>query len=464
MMSQKPRVLLVGFGSVEFREFVRLGVDVRAWIHARERGDRFVPEASVEIYPHYSVVRCEHSAPLRLDVPAGMMSDLYRDAFAGFRRHFHRIAFSRKNKLKSWVHVDSLFHMSANFFYDLLKRQQIDTIIFSNFPHEGSLIILYQLAKRLGIETILSMQSNFPSRVWIVLDIADFGDFDTIAGAGEAIEAPDAPTTPFYMNRGGKLKRTLVSWGYILIELLKLIAKAVTFVWLIRPHALERNLNRFVHAIEKANGGHPSPADEVMVDLNTDFIYFPLHYQPELTTDTWGYEYGDQLLALEELARRLPEGMKIYVKENPIQTRFMREDSFFRRLRTIPNTYYVSSDVSSFELIRKCACVATIAGTAGWEASLLGKGVIIFGVTWYSKLDGVFKWSDPDCVGKAMAHRGTREDFVRKFSAVTRKLYPGLLDRGFKSIVPEYDHEREAKKAVASLVSVLEDGRGSSIQ
>lgn len=463
-MSPKPRVLLVGFGSVEFREFIRLGVDVRAWIHARERGDHFVPDGSVEIYPHYSVVRCEHSAPLQLDVPSGMMADLYRDAFAGFRRHFHRIAFSRKNKLKSWAHVDNLFHMSANFFYDLLKRQRIDTIIFSNFPHEGSLIILYHLAKRLGVETILSMQSNFPSRIWIVRDIADFGDFATVDGAGETMEAPHAPETPFYMNRGGKLKRTLVAWGYILIEALKLIPKVLTFAWLIRPHSLERNLNRFVHAVERANGGHPSPKDEEMVDLNARFIYFPLHYQPELTTDTWGYEYGDQLLALEELARRLPEGMKVYVKENPIQTRFMREHSFFKRLRTIPNTHYVSSEISSFELIRKCACVATIAGTAGWEASLLGKGVIIFGVTWYSRLDGVFKWSDPDCLEKALAHKGTREDFVTKFDDVTTKLYPGLLDRGFRSIVPEYDHEREATKAVASLVSVLGDGRRGSVE
>lgn len=462
-MSRKPRVLLVGFGSVEYRELRHLGVDVRAWIHALERRDRFIPEGDVEVYPHYSVVRCELSAPLRLDVPNGLMSTLYREAFAGFRRHFHRIAFSKNNKLKSWVHVDSLFHMSANFFFDLLKRKEIDTIIFSNFPHEGSLIILYQLAKMLGVETILSMQSNFPSRIWIVRDIADFGDFNTTKGAGEALEAPHAPETPFYMNRGGKLKRTLVSWGYILIELIKLIAKAVTFVWLFNPHSLERNLNRFVHAFEKANGGHPSPADEVMVDLNEQFIYFPLHYQPELTTDTWGYEYGDQLLALEELARRLPPGMKIYVKENPIQTRFMREDSFFRRLRTIPNAYYVSSDISSFELIRRCVCVATIAGTAGWEASMLGKGVIIFGVTWYSQLDGVFSWSDPDCVAKAIAHRGKRENFVAKFEAVTKKLYPGLLDRGFKSIVPEFDHQREAKKAVASLVSVLQDGPQNSL-
>lgn len=457
-MSKTQPVMLVGFGSVELQEFVAAGVNVKAWIAAMQRGDSYRSD-DIETYPYFSAVRCEHHAPLRMDVPQGLMVDLYKDAFTGFRRHFHRIAFARKNRLKSWGHVDCLFHIAANFFYDLLMRQRIQTVIFSVFPHEGSLIILYHLAKRLGIDTVLCMQSNFPSRLWLVRDIEDFGHFTTILAPNQPMQTPAVPETPFYMNRGGKLRKLAVSYSYIALELTKLLAKAMTLSFLIKPHSLERNLNRFFHSIEKANGGHPNPSAEVDVDLNDRFVYFPLHLQPELTTDTWGFEFGDQLLALEELARKLPPGLKIYVKENPIQTRFMREDSFYTRLRAIPNTYYVSSEIPSFELIRRCACLATISGTAGWEACLMGKGVITFGVTWYSRIDGVFPWSDPDCVYKALAHVGNRARLEQTFTEVSKSLYHGTLDRDFETIVPDYDHRTEARKAVQSIVSVLDERR-----
>jgi len=462
-MSHNRSVMLVGFGSVEFKEFAKADVNVQVWIQAMQRGDRFVAEG-VETYPHFSTVRCEHTAPLRPDVPNGLMIDLYKEAFPAFRRHFHRIAFARKNRLKSWGHVDCLFHIAANFFFDLLKRHKIETVIFSNFPHEGSLIILYHLAKALGIETILAMQSNFPSQLWIVRDIRDFGHFQTTNGNGQPLELPTAPETPFYMNRGGKLKKSFVSYAYISLESLKLAAKLLTLYFVIRPHALERNLNRFFHAIEKANGGHPNPTAEENVSLDESFVYFPLHLQPELTTDTWGYEYGDQLLALEALSRNLPAGMKIYVKENPMQTTFMREESFFRRLKAIPNAFYVSSEISSFELIRRCSFLATISGTAGWEACLLGKGVVVFGVTWYTKIDGVFEWSDPDCIKKAINHRLDAAKLAATFYEVSRALYPGTVDRDYESIVPDYNVQQEAHRAVSSLVSVLNDGRSGSVQ
>lgn len=455
--------MLVGFGSAEFREFDRAGVNVKVWVPAMQRGDTFAAQG-VETHSYYSVVRCELAAPLRLDAENSLMVELYRKTFPTFRRHFHRIAFARKMQLKSWSDVDCRFFIAANFFFDILKRNRIQTVVFSNFPHEGSLIILYYLAKALGIETILSMQSNFPSQLWIVRDIRDFGHFHTTDGYGEPLELPAAPETPFYMNRGGKFKKAAVSYAIITLEFVKLAFKILTLYFIVRPHALERNLNRFFHSIEKANGGHPNPSAEEKVSLDEDFVYFPLHLQPELTTDTWGYEYGDQLLALEALSRKLPAGMKIYVKENPMQTTFMREESFFRRLKSIPNTFYVSSEISSFELIRRCSFLATISGTAGWEACLIGKGVVIFGVTWYTRVDGVFEWTDPDCIQKAINHQRDSERLKQSFDAVSKALYPGTVDRDYESIVPDYNVQKEAERAVTSLVSVMNDGRWRSVE
>ena len=44
--------------------------------------------------------------------------------------------------------------------------------------------------------------------------------------------------------------------------------------------------------------------------------------------------------------------------------------------------------------MEKAKCVATITGTAGWEAITGGKNVVIFGKAWYKNFPGVYEFSD----------------------------------------------------------------------
>lgn len=68
---------------------------------------------------------------------------------------------------------------------------------------------------------------------------------------------------------------------------------------------------------------------------NEKYVYFPLHLQPEMTTSTLGKEYNDQILAIERVARIIPEDWYIYVKENPLQTNAYRDKYFYKRLQGI---------------------------------------------------------------------------------------------------------------------------------
>ncbi|MGB3405954.1 MAG: hypothetical protein WBA67_00525 [Jannaschia sp.] len=450
------RVFLVGFRTFELEAIQAEGLDVRALVHVMGRREP-VRDLGVERHEHFGVVRCEMDPPRGSVLPEDLKTPLFDAAFNLFRRHYNRIAFTRQHVLRSWTHSDNLFFLSAQFFHDLLKRHRITTVIFSNFPHEGSFIVLYHLAKLLDLEILITSQTNFPHKMWIVKSIEDLGFFETVSGEGEVLPTPDAPETPFYMKRSGKYRLALHVGSRVVSEHLKMLGKILTLQFWWNPHAIDRNMNRLSQARDRFRIGEPSPADVRDVDLDVPFIYFPMHLQPEMTTDTWGNEYGDQLRALEALSAAAPEGMLIYAKENPVQTSFMREESFYRRLRCLGNVRYVSYQVPSFDLIRKSACVATITGTAGWEAALLMKGVIHFGVTWYSSLPGVYLWKGPETLDRALAFRGDRASLRTAFEAICRKMYTGVVDPAYADIIPDFDEKGEARKAAASIARVLRE-------
>jgi hypothetical protein len=100
---------------------------------------------------------------------------------------------------------------------------------------------------------------------------------------------------------------------------------------------------------------------QVKLDLNLDcdFIYFPLHYEPEKTTNPEGGHYYDVYNAVCALRHFVPKEIPIYIKEHPTQLRKSlkgyvgRSPYFYRSVSVLPNVYFVPQTMSSIELINK---------------------------------------------------------------------------------------------------------------
>ncbi len=134
-------------------------------------------------------------------------------------------------------------------------------------------------------------------------------------------------------------------------------------------------------------------------DLNGKFIYFPLHYTPEISTMVYGYRYESQLDLIRNLAAYLPTGYQLMVKEHePMLGR--RPYAFYKSLERFYNVRFVPPRVSTFDLIRNSRGVAVITGTAGWEAFALGKPVIAFGDVFFRHFPNVLGLE----VGPDMGH------------------------------------------------------------
>lgn len=460
--SRAHKVLMVGFAAKEVEAMRSMGIDVAAAIYVPEPGETDVLP-SIEHHLHDPVVCCLVAAPTRPDFSPSLRRALFNASIRMFRRHYGRSVHAQGRGFRGWLHQENCFHIAANFYFDLLIRLGITDIVFANIPHEGSYIILYHLGRLMGLGTVVANQSPFPRRIWIMRNFEDYGCFDTVKGGGESLPLPDEPTVPFYMKTATSRPRFTKSSSTVLREGIKLGIKLMTLQFMFDSVAMRRNWNRLRLGMEatldERSMGNPNPAEPFdAVDLDEPFIYFALHLQPELTTDTLGFEYADQLLALEELSAAVSDGVQIYVKENPKQNCFMREDSFYERLRGMPNVKYVDVGVSSFELTRKCLCVATITGTVGWEALLLGRPVIHFGITWYSSMPGAFRWRGAETLKQALAFQSGRDCLKERFDALARKSYPGIVDLHYAVIVEDYDRDRDAGQAVKSLAKVLREG------
>lgn len=153
-------------------------------------------------------------------------------------------------------------------------------------------------------------------------------------------------------------------------------------------------------------------------DPSAPYAFFPLHLEPELSL-LWLARFDmDQIAVVRRIAQSLPVGMKLVVKEHP-QMVALRPRRFYRELKKIPNVVLIRPELSSFEVIAKAALVTTITGTAGWEASLMGKPVISFGDIFYNALPSVIRSRTPEEL-PTQVMRQLSPDFSFDDEALTR--------------------------------------------
>ncbi len=134
------------------------------------------------------------------------------------------------------------------------------------------------------------------------------------------------------------------------------------------------------------------------IDLEKPYVFAALHLQPERSTIPEGDIFADQLLMIDLLANALPEDWFLYVKENPKQFKVLKKEqgniwrnyAYYNHIVSYKNVKLVPVNIEPFELIDKAKAVATVTGTAGWEAVLRGKPALVFGNAWYKDCEGVF--------------------------------------------------------------------------
>ncbi len=324
---------------------------------------------------------------------------------------------------ESWNSHYTIYMHNLFFWYNFLIKKQITHVFLSLIPHEGYDITIYYLCRFLNIKLQMVHSCIIPFRRFPLKDFLDIetvvkeeyemlqakykeADISDIPLEGKTAEVferwaslePDK-MKPWYMRVNpfkrrlrqrffetniiriwrGMLGEDYVKYGFggafikaafgkfpKLIAMIPVAFKRWRFVLPIKRKSIR--LNAFYESLAKL----PKEGER--------YIYFPLHYQPEATSNPMGGDmYADQILALNILSQALPKDMKIYVKSHPEQLALMITKEYYKDMARIPRVLLMKKECSTFDLMKNAVAVSTLTGTALWECQFFGIPAIVFG-------------------------------------------------------------------------------------
>jgi hypothetical protein len=324
--------------------------------------------------------------------------------------------------------------------YDILEKNDIELIVFSNIPHEGYDYIFYLIALHQNLKIVMCYQSLIPNRFFICSDIHKFGNFSENAKISDLESISyTLPSSWFYMDGAGKDQSYKLS--QMIWELLK------------NPRGIRVALLKHYYASRYRKNVRASTSRPIDGEK---YVYFPLHLQPELTTSALGGEYADQLTALEILSHLVPTDYWVYVKDNPKQTEIQRGPLFFKRLNNLKNVRLIDRSMNSIALTKGSEAVAVVTGTAGWEALFHGKPVLVFGQAWYTEFRGVTKYTGGLSFDIILQNGpDTNYATVETLNELMTKTGIGVVDVEYLKLISPFDEVSNANAVCRSICAYL---------
>lgn len=326
---------------------------------------------------------------------------------------------SVSNRINQHISYDEKlyqYHLHLRYWLQKIKKiLPLDFAFFENVPHEGFDYLIYELLKREGVKVIcgyrIPIVLGLIHKRYLFEDIFDQGktfanwkDCRTITNLSDKI-APEfmdllvnseqnKPSKQLIRTPVRKIKRNyrelIIKYGFVnLIKrfLDKFYPVSETIIYFrYSSKFLVRNkyLEKYYKTLTTQN--YPKK----------DYVFFPLHFEPELSTIPLGFPFRSQFQAVELLASVLQmKNIPIIIKEHPRafenKRLFLRSKKIYDDLRKYTNVYFVDKDVPSKNIMDNSIAVSTVTGTAGWEAFLASKPVIVFGSVFYSSGPGVYR-------------------------------------------------------------------------
>ena len=364
--------------------------------------------------------------------------------------------FDRKDYFGAFRMIDreAVFYRLVFSFYSLIEKERPDFLLMAESPHSAATFVVYRICEYLNIPVIGFMSCSVAPALFIksgidkpILKLTSQKKQDSFKkSATSAIDqmiinfSPEnhKPQQPRYMlnqrrkERGRKFGRPL--------KMLRDVARALLNPLL--PGFMRARTYSAFHGFS-AFGNNPGPISEILKfvteiksqrmliqscteksisesEFPSDYAFFPLHYEPERTSNPDGGEWNNQYHALARLRQLLPQDVAIVVKEHPSQLGSVlqgfrgRSRLFYEAISTLENTFFAQVDIPSWKIQQNALFTCTITGTAALEAAISGKPSLLMGHPWFQGCPGITQISESTTIEDIVNNTATKEE-VRSF-------------------------------------------------
>lgn len=317
-----------------------------------------------------------------------------------------------------------LYYRLLVYWLSVINELKIDLVLLTESPHSAGQYILYSVAKYLKVPTLMFSSTSMPGLVYLKENIEDTPEDLQIMQSNDikktlqvenaiheyiqSLTRSEENSNPvWYMNyqKNSFMERrkfiTRLKSAIMMIFIqknyfgnkyyFKIPKKSLSLTRYNRLEGVKWNRYsfKFLKELEKYYL-------KITTNPNQDekYVFFPLHYQPERTTNPEGGFYENQLLVIKLISDALPEDTRLYVKEHPSQFLIRngvmgRSKSYYDEISTLSNVRLIDYRIDSKYLINRCETVITVTGTAALEAVFSFKPALIFGYPWFKLCPGV---------------------------------------------------------------------------
>ncbi|QCF25019.1 hypothetical protein [Hydrocarboniclastica marina] len=342
----------------------------------------------------------------------------------------YEVEFYQQNERINRTHTLDLYGTRREFylrslayFNDLLEVESFDAVILSNIPHTNYDLLLYGLARCKHLPVLCFYRTPIiPDRFFYLYSLENIYDHRAQQLRDLTRQYHEKPVSEKAGIRQ-RLKDSINGWDEIVGRSARVGLSPAAQPGRSAPTILKEKLTRLFARLflrtastvrlnklegypgvarkrgrlEKARMKYLNQQCEQYYEIHSvrpvageTYVYFPLHKQPEATTGPLGGFFQDQRQAIDMLSKCLPAGWKIYVKEFPHQRLTHRSRGYYDELLGMDNVRLIKKDVNSIELVKGSAFVATVTGTAAWEAFWLEKPAVLFGYSLLCAAKGMF--------------------------------------------------------------------------
>lgn len=411
----------------------------------------------------------------------------------------------------SFRHRKRLFRMGLRYWLNFFSKNKVDAVFSICTPHNFPDFLAFHVAKFLGIKTVFTTDVMLNDHVLFLEDYrerfktptnflsdksddeikklirpslleAAFAESNEIAfakklndktlGISGLNETDDDEEENKIGKAAGKIKNALS------LKAFQPKFKA-TFAMNGVYSSFRRRLFRMGAGRRLSNLKKSYEKFAVKPDLSKKYVYFAMHLNPERTSQPEAEIFEDHLLAVEIIAKSIPDDWLVYVKENPSQYgrklnivngKHYRDESDYADFARLKNVRLIRQDVKSSDLIESAQIISTLKGSVGWEAIKSGKPALIFANSWYSAHPSAFRANSVDSCKQAMKEmdgktpKDIATDTLKFLAYMQDRIVIGSMGGHHNLEIAQIPYDEMVGSYVAKLVEMLNEKEQSKAQ